>query len=387
MYRLNNENRLRVEIEDTGPGMTPEQAAQLFRPFTQADASVTREYGGTGLGLTISRRLSQLLGGEVRLDFSELGKGSQFSVELPLQETPDSKLVHELNAFIPEFNEILRDTVHFLPGRILLAEDGEENRQLISYHLKKAGADLEIAENGQIALEMIEAAAAQGRPFDLLLTDMQMPEMDGYTLAKTLRSRGYRIPTVAITAHAMADDREKCLNAGCHDCLTKPIAKNTLISTCWKWMEIAKDPSIPLHSTTVLPEITVTMKSDVVRVLRSELADDQEFAPLINKFLQNLKTKVKQMSECLITKRLDDLASLAHQLKGAGGGYGFPTITDAAKLVEQRAKTEVDIEQIATAVSELTSLCQRAIASGNQSDASDTSTKPQVSALGEEYSR
>jgi CheY-like chemotaxis protein len=125
---------------------------------------------------------------------------------------------------------------HKLTGRVLLAEDGVDNQRLIGLHLRKAGATVSIADNGLIALRMLDAAAGEGRPFDLLLTDMQMPEMDGYTLARTLRRRGSRLAIMALTAHAMAEDRDKCLEAGCDDYATKPIEPAKLIATCAEWM-------------------------------------------------------------------------------------------------------------------------------------------------------
>lgn len=125
-----------------------------------------------------------------------------------------------------------------LNGRILLVEDGEDNQCLISFLLKKAGAEVEIAENGSVALEKMEiAASAPGsRPFGLILSDMQMPVMDGYTLARTLRERGDHIPIVALTAHAMAEDRERCLDAGCDDYLSKPIDRHSLLEACFRWL-------------------------------------------------------------------------------------------------------------------------------------------------------
>jgi PAS domain S-box-containing protein len=225
-----------IDIEDTGPGMSSEQTTRMFQPFSQADTSVTRNYGGAGLGLVISRRLANKLGGDVTLLRTQPGIGSYFRLTLPLNVPSGSVSVTRLEA----------DPVHpardnnsagvRLHGRVLLAEDGVDNQRLIAHHLRKAGAEVEIASNGCAALAMIDDAVASGKPFDLLVTDIQMPEMDGYALARTLRERGSILAIIALTAHAMAEDREKCLAAGCDDYSSKPIDSAGLILKCNEWV-------------------------------------------------------------------------------------------------------------------------------------------------------
>jgi CheY-like chemotaxis protein len=230
--------RLVVDVEDTGPGLTSTQAAQLFSPFGQADASVTRRHGGSGLGLTISHRLAQLLGGSVALQWTEPGKGSCFRMELPLVPAPGSRLAAGLESTTVRAasRPAAAPAEVALAGRVLLAEDGRDNQRIVAFHLRKAGAEVDVAGNGRVALEMLERAAAEGKPYDLLLTDIQMPEMDGYTLTRALRDCGNRIAIVALTAHAMAEDRQKCLDAGCDDYAVKPIDKAKLLATCAKWL-------------------------------------------------------------------------------------------------------------------------------------------------------
>jgi PAS domain S-box-containing protein len=230
------QSRLVIDVEDTGAGLTEEQASRLFEPFSQADASTTRRFGGTGLGLTICRRLANLMGGDVTLHRTQPGRGSCFRVELPLVPAPSAAMVANLDALTAAPAPAPSQPRVSLRGRILLAEDGPDNQRLIAFHLRNAGAEVAIADNGRIALEMIDRAAAGGAPFDLLLTDVQMPEMDGYTLARTLRERGSTLPIIALTAHAMAEDRERCLQAGCDDFATKPIDKPALLATCARWM-------------------------------------------------------------------------------------------------------------------------------------------------------
>jgi PAS domain S-box-containing protein len=224
--------RLIIDIDDTGPGMTQEQAANLFAAFSQADTTVTRKHGGTGLGLTICRRLGDLLGGKVSLFRTAPGEGSCFRLELPITPVPGATLVSGFDAVTCDRSTPTSAATR-LHGRILLAEDGVDNQRLIAFHLRKAGATVEIAENGRRALDMLSAPDAA---FDLLLTDMQMPEMDGYSLARTLRARGSQMPIVALTAHAMAEDRRKCTEAGCDDYASKPIDKALLLATCAKWL-------------------------------------------------------------------------------------------------------------------------------------------------------
>ncbi len=227
---------LEVLFEDSGLGMSAEQADRLFRPFSQADASVTRRQGGTGLGLTISRRLARLMGGDVTLDWTEPGKGSRFRLRLPLDVPAGARWLEGLGANQRSATDSKVRAAIRIGGRVLLAEDGIDNQRLISFHLRSAGATVDIAENGLVALSMLVQARAEGHPYDLLVSDMQMPELDGYSLARRLREQGDPIAIVALTAHAMSDDRARCIDAGCDDYATKPIDRQALLATCRAWL-------------------------------------------------------------------------------------------------------------------------------------------------------
>ena len=243
---------LTFAVIDTGIGMTPEQSAKLFQAFAQADSTTTRQFGGTGLGLHISQRLAELLGGTIRYD-STYGQGSTFTLSLKAELPENASMVQAGPVFETVNREQARqrvastqNTVDELFGNkppldgmsILLAEDGKDNQRLINHYLTKAGATVTIVENGRRA---VEALAVGGRitgqlldppPFDLLLTDMQMPEMDGYTEVRLLREFGSTLPIVALTAHAMKEDVDKCLDAGCDYYASKPINKQKLIDIC-----------------------------------------------------------------------------------------------------------------------------------------------------------
>ena len=225
---------LLFSVKDTGIGMTQDQMDRLFKPFAQADETLTRRFGGTGLGLSISKRLAMLLGGDITLT-SQLGEGTTFFVmlpiRLPLEPIPKTERTSKTP---PQEGFIVSSTPLDRPLRnlhVLIAEDGKVNQIVISALLKEMGATIEIADNGRIAVDLVLAKENEGRQFDVVLMDMQMPEMDGYTATETLRSEGIIIPIIAITAHALLGDCEKTLRSGCNAYVSKPIQHEKLIGT------------------------------------------------------------------------------------------------------------------------------------------------------------
>ncbi len=242
-YEPGAEPTLRFHIRDTGIGMTPAQIAGLFRPFTQADETMTRRFGGTGLGLAIAHRLAGLMGGSITVT-STVGEGSEFVFSLPVRSERAVVLWRPAagaDATASALSEAAPSPSLVLKGlRVLLAEDGPDNQRLITHFLSQAGATVHVVENGRLAVNELskkEVAGSTGETdrYDLVLMDMQMPEMDGYTATRTLRSLGCRLPVIALTAHAMRGDRERCLQAGCDDYSTKPINRDELIKACAKW--------------------------------------------------------------------------------------------------------------------------------------------------------
>jgi signal transduction histidine kinase len=224
---------LAVEVADTGIGMTDDQVARLFHAFVQADSSTTRQYGGTGLGLMISRRLAWLLGGDIVVE-SRPGLGSSFIATVSAGNLDAVELIAAPRSMAAGRFELPAPVIAptALRGAILLAEDGPDNQRLISFHLRRAGATVTIAGSGREAVHLITHAG----PFDLVLMDMQMPEMDGYEATTRLRKSGCAVPIVALTANAMAEDRVKCLRAGCDDFATKPIDAVALVNLCARYM-------------------------------------------------------------------------------------------------------------------------------------------------------
>ncbi len=223
-------------IEDTGIGMTLEQQERLFKPFSQGDSSVTRQYGGSGLGLAISQRLVHMMDGEMDLR-SEPQRGSTFYVRLPIASFEDIELVkpslvvREGEPDIP-FPESPR-----LSCRVLVVDDRRDVRHISQHFLEKAGAKVATAEDGQQGIDAAIAARDEGKPFDLIVMDMQMPNVDGLHATAQLRSAGIQWPIIALTADAMKGDRDRCLNGGCDDYLSKPIDHMRLVSMVAKYTQ------------------------------------------------------------------------------------------------------------------------------------------------------
>jgi len=230
-----NEGTIHIDVTDTGAGIAPEYFGHIFEPFTQADSSATRKFGGTGLGLSISRHLARRLGGDIVAE-SELGRGTTFRLRLPTGPLNDASLcddaqhIDEPSPQEPEVPPAMSQDAKPLGGcRLLLAEDGVDNQRLISHILRCAGAEVTVVENGQLAVEEALAAVEASQPFDLIFMDMQMPVLDGDQATTLLRARDYRKPIVALTAHTMSGDREKCLQLGCDDYLSKPFRAGQLL--------------------------------------------------------------------------------------------------------------------------------------------------------------
>ena len=218
------------EVRDTGIGIAEDCLPFLFQPFVQADTSMSRRFGGTGLGLSISRQLARLMGGDLTT-VSEAGAGSTFTLMLPAGDLTgiamiDPSLAPVVSCDMEQQRTSERGQVC---GRVLLVEDGLDNQRLLKTILERAGAEVYTAADGQSALDLVGDSVTRGDPFDMILMDMQMPIMDGYTATRKLRESGWTRPIVALTAHAMDGDRERCLVVGCDDYQTKPVRASHLI--------------------------------------------------------------------------------------------------------------------------------------------------------------
>lgn len=347
-----------MQVLDSGPGIAPVDLERIFDPFVQADASITRRFGGTGLGLPISRRIAEALGGTLTVQ-SELGVGSCFTLEVdagPIQEVPLIEApVQESLLRAASRGEGCR--FHRLSGSILVVDDGEANSTLISVILRRAGIEVLTAGNGQVAVDL-----ASKRRFDLILMDMQMPVMDGYTATRQLRAKGYDLPIIALTANAMRGDEAKCLAAGCSGYLTKPIEAHQLLETVAQVLHVSGTEASPVTSCAPRPS------TDVVGQLHSTLpVDDTEFAGIVVEFVDRARERVEEMAQLLERGERAELARLAHWLKGAGGTAGFAAFTVPAARLEDAAAHAAE-QELNVLLAELQDIANRLAKPGADSE-------------------
>ncbi|ETX02076.1 MAG: hypothetical protein ETSY1_04940 [Candidatus Entotheonella factor] len=370
--------QLVIDVIDSGVGMPANKLDTIFDPFTQADTSVTRQFGGTGLGLTISRKFAQALGGDITVQ-STLGQGSTFTVRI---ETGSLEGVTwlEPQAILAASAALEADEQthwQFPAARILVVDDGDANRELVSLVLEEAGLEVEGAENGQVGVDKALQTA-----FDIILMDMQMPVMDGQTATRHLRQQGIEVPIIALTAHAMKGFEQEVMAAGCSGYLTKPIDIDGLLQVLADLLggqrvsreAVETEPLSPPspHSSDPIPEQLAALETPIV----SRLAANPRFHPIIEKFVTRLHEQLEAMATAWDNRDLAELASLSHWLKGAGGTVGFDDFTEPASNLEQLAKAALaggDETHIEDTIIELRQLASRVVISTDDPTESDVS--------------
>jgi CheY-like chemotaxis protein/HPt (histidine-containing phosphotransfer) domain-containing protein len=339
-----------IDITDSGIGIAADKIETIFDPFTQADSAITRRFGGTGLGLSISRKFARALGGDITVK-SEAGKGSTFTVAVATGDVQAVPLLQpdevEKAAQVQVATE--QAVWQFPDARVLIVDDGAENRELLKLLLQDAGLMVDEAENGQVGVEK-----ATAHRYDVILMDVNMPVMDGFTATQNLRQQGVETPIIALTANAMAGFEQECLDVGYTGYLSKPVDLDRFMALMAELLGgrqvSSKTAADAVPAAASAPDSRVNRSPSVESApIRSTLPEGNEkFRKLIAQFALRLDERLKIVARSHAQGNRQEIADFAHWLKGAGGTIGFNEFTVPAGNLEKLAKngsSDADIEQ------------------------------------------
>ncbi len=399
------EGLIRFDVADTGVGIPATALKTIFDPFSQADDSVTRKFGGTGLGLSISKQLSEALGGGISVR-SQLNEGTVFTVLIDpgavtgqrwvTAETADQELA---SLAVKQQSE---QPNRFSGGHVLVVDDAEANRELASLMIQRLGLTCDTAENGQIAVEMVKRGN-----YDVVLMDMNMPVMDGMTATGILRSSGVAIPVIALTALAIAEEKQKCLAGGCSGFLSKPVRIEALTRILSEHLphhlidstnaDVINEPldSLPSAKNSGTMDEMAVSGGDIEHGLAATLArlgldesepqiasqpannremvlpevvwtslpcDDEAMMEIVRKFVKRLKNRIGEFDQAWSACDMDQLSELGHWLAGAAGTVGFEAFVAPSRELE--ASRGSDPERIETLIAHLHKLVDRIVIPG-----------------------
>jgi PAS domain S-box-containing protein len=335
------QGQLSIRVIDSGIGMSEQALANVFSAFVQADSSITRRFGGTGLGLSISKAFAEAFGGDLTVTSQE-GQGSCFALTIPIDVfsaqtlTPEQQLQDSLKL------DHSRGQWRFKPAKVLVVDDGEENRELLKVVLTNAGLTVIEAADG------IEALAGIAHKPDMVLMDVQMPRMDGYTAVGKMRQLGITLPVIALTAHAMKGIEQRVLEAGYTGYQSKPIDIDRLFTAMAEHISGefgqfgAAADTCPKAETAIEVETKTETPASIGEnhpPVRSTLANNPALLPIVQKFVVRLGDRLSELEQAAQAQNLQEVADLAHWLKGSGGTAGFNDFTEPAATLEHTAKS------------------------------------------------
>jgi signal transduction histidine kinase/CheY-like chemotaxis protein/PAS domain-containing protein/HPt (histidine-containing phosphotransfer) domain-containing protein len=346
-----NEPYIRFDIEDTGIGIPQKKQSKIFESFSQADGSTTRKFGGTGLGLTITKQLVELLNGQLSMT-SKKGKGSVFSMSIPANiDIKTQPVLDRYRVSEQVKSEQVKIEDFSFSGKVLVAEDVRTNQMLIKRMLSKMGVEPTIVDDGQKAVKM-----ASNKNFDLIFMDIQMPNMNGFEATKLLREKGVQAPIVALTANALKGDDKKCIKAGCSDYMSKPIKREKLIEVLEKYLkrkrdkmdkkineakdqidelcELCTNENSNINNTVPFSSDNITDILDF-KDLADRGMDEEIIKEIVPLFISDNKQQLEDLAFAVKKKNSKKVRSLAHAIKGASANIGAGKISEAALKMEK----------------------------------------------------
>jgi len=313
---LGSASSFRICVQDTGIGMTASQLSRIFDAFVQVDDSDRRKYVGSGLGLSISKQLAELMNGTLTVT-SIPGEGSRFVLELPmiLAQKPELDSGTERVVVSSQTNR-----------RILVAEDSKPNQLVVTAMLERNGFEVDVANSGTEACAWVKKKGRGDSAYGLILMDVQMPGMDGTEATRWIRNNGYDMPIIALTAKAFTEDEKKCLDAGMNDFMTKPVNYGALLSRVNMWL--GGDDS------------KVSLPGEKAQELRT-LMGDRAFAEALAVFTEDVQQRLSSLDEALSANDLAQASVELHTLFGIYAGYGFTELQHLSKALEESCQAKL----------------------------------------------
>jgi signal transduction histidine kinase/CheY-like chemotaxis protein/HPt (histidine-containing phosphotransfer) domain-containing protein len=329
-----DQQQIQFDVTDSGIGVSDSEQQRLFKPFSQADTSTTRQFGGTGLGLAISKQLAERLGGDITC-ISRKEVGSKFTLTVATGEIVKEALVYQSpQASTKPVRSPGLPLKNGVQGKVLLAEDTPDNQMLISMYVRRTGAEVTVVENGKLACDK-----AMSEHFDLILMDMQMPVMDGIQATQRLRDAGYDKPIVALTANALQQDKERCVQAGADDYLTKPLDLTRFHAVMKRYLQPGNSDAQPSEH------------------IAQRQGEEKEYQKLVNRFVARLPELAAKIKQSLAEENWAELRSTVHQLKGMGASFGFDEISQAAEQLQMDLDNDI-FDQVLQQTSHLIEVCE-----------------------------